>query len=212
TPYGLPELFGEQIEGSSLVANPGCYPTSAILPLAPLLLDSLIENESIVVDSKSGVSGAGRTPKMVNLYSEANENFMAYAVGTHRHQPEIIDILRRATGANVDDLVFTPHLVPMDRGILSTIYARPKTGITATRALECLQDFYREHPFVRVIENLPSTKHVAHSNYCDIGVREHGNWLVLVSAIDNLVKGASGAAVQCMNVMHGLDSRLGLVD
>ncbi|MEC8556215.1 MAG: N-acetyl-gamma-glutamyl-phosphate reductase [Planctomycetota bacterium] len=211
TPYGLPELFEEQISGATLVANPGCYPTSAILPLAPLLKAELIEAEPIVVDSKSGVSGAGRTPKMVNLYSEANESFMAYGVGTHRHQPEIIDILHRSTGAQVD-LVFTPHLVPMDRGILSTIYVKVKGEHSANDLQTCLIDFYKTQPFVRVVDHLPATRNVTRTNFCDIAVRQHGSWMVLVSAIDNLTKGASGAAIQCMNVMYGLDQTLGLVD
>lgn len=209
TPYGLPELFCQEIQASQLVANPGCYPTSAILPLVPLIKHGLIESTSIVVDSKSGVSGAGRTPKLGNLYSEVNESFSAYAIGTHRHQPEIVDIVQRFTGTQTS-LVFTPHLVPMDRGILSTIYVRPKSGTTANQVRECLSTFYADQPFVRIVTHLPATKHVAHTNYCDISVRENGEWIILLSALDNLIKGASGAAVQCMNVMFGLPQTLGL--
>jgi N-acetyl-gamma-glutamyl-phosphate reductase len=210
TPYGLPELFGSQLQNAKLVANPGCYPTSAILPLAPLLKEAIIEATGIVVDSKSGVSGAGRTPKLGNLYVECNESFSAYSVGNHRHQPEIIDILGRFTGRD-PELVFTPHLVPMERGILSTIYVRPKNAVTANQVRDCLQAFYAKKPFVRVVPHLPATKNVARTNYCDIAVRENGGWIILVSAIDNLVKGASGAAVQNMNCLFGLDSTLGLI-
>jgi N-acetyl-gamma-glutamyl-phosphate reductase len=209
TPYGLPELFRESIRGAYLVANPGCYPTSAILPLAPLLQERLIQPESIIVDSKSGVTGAGRSPKLSNLFGEVNESLAAYSVGGHRHQPEIIDILRRYTGT-YPGITFTPHLVPMDRGILSTIYVRRTDHVTANQIRECLSAFYEQEPFVRVVTHLPATKHVTHTNYCDITVRESGEFLILISVLDNLVKGASGAAVQCMNLMFGLDERLGL--
>lgn len=209
TPYGLPELFAEQIRASKLIANPGCYPTSAILPLAPLIKHGLIEISGIVVDSKSGASGAGRTPKTGTLFCEVNEGFSAYAVGTHRHQPEIIDIVGRFAGTE-PQLVFTPHLVPMDRGILSTIYTRPRGSATANQLLQCLSEFYEPHPFVRVVSHLPVTKYVANTNYCDITVRENDGWVIIISALDNLIKGASGAAVQCMNVMFDLDQTLGL--
>ncbi len=210
TPYGIPELFAEQIRGANLVANPGCYPSSAILPLSPLIQEGLVESQGIVVDSKSGVSGAGRTPKLGNLYAEVNESFSAYAVGTHRHQPEIIDIIGRYTGTQ-PSLVFTPHLVPMDRGILSTIYVRPKPHVTANQIRECLSGFYEgTHGFVRIVSHLPATKHVAYTNYCDITVRENDGWIILISVLDNLIKGASGAAVQCLNVMFDLDQAEGL--
>jgi N-acetyl-gamma-glutamyl-phosphate reductase len=209
TPYGLPELFREAIGPASLIANPGCYPTSAILPLTPLIKHNLIDPYSIIVDSKSGASGAGRTPKVSSLYVEINESFSAYGVGTHRHQPEIVDIVGRWTGIR-PQVVFTPHLVPMDRGILSTIYVRPRDGATANQIRECLCSFYQSEPFVRIRSNLPSTKYVVGTNYCDIAVRENDGCIILVSAIDNLIKGASGAAVQCMNVMFGEDETLGL--
>lgn len=210
-PYGLPELFPDQIQQASLIANPGCYPTSAIVPLAPLIKEGLIELEQIIVDSKSGVSGAGRTPKQGNLYCECNEAFSAYSVGNHRHQPEIVDILERFTGKPCQ-VVFTPHLVPMDRGILSTIYVKPRTGVTTNQIRDCLQSFYDKQPFVRVVGHLPSTKFVAHTNYVDIAVRENGPYVILLSALDNLIKGASGAAVQNMNVMFGLNPATGLLD
>ena len=202
TPYGLPELFADQIRGSNLIANPGCYPTSAILPLTPLIQHGLIEASGIVVDSKSGASGAGRIPKTGNLFCEINEGFAAYAVGTHRHQPEIIDIVGRFAGTE-PQLVFTPHLVPMDRGILSTIYARPRSGATANQMRECLSQFYEPHPFVRVVSHLPVTKHVANTNYCDITARVVRSKVLVFGALDNLIKGASGVAVQNFNLMFG---------
>ncbi len=209
TPYGLPELFASQIQSAQLIANPGCYPTSAILPLAPLVQEGLIQTDGIIVDSKSGASGAGRTPKVGTLYCEVNESFSAYGVGTHRHQPEIIDIVGRFSG-KTPGLIFTPHLVPMDRGILSTIYVRPNDGVSANQIRDCLCQFYQSQPFVRVVGHLPVTKFVANTNYCDITVRENDGWVILISALDNLIKGASGAAVQCMNVMYGFDQTLGL--
>lgn len=210
TPYGLPELFRESLASASLVANPGCYPTSAILPLAPLVKSSLIETDCVIVDSKSGVSGAGRTPKLGTLYAETNESFSAYAVGTHRHQPEISDIVSRFTGQQIN-VTFTPHLVPMDRGILSTIYVRAAGGSTKDAIEDCLAGFYADEPFVKVVPHLPKTKHVAGTNNCDIAVFQNGPWIIIVSVIDNLIKGASGAAVQCMNAMFGLEETEGLV-
>ncbi len=210
-PYGLPELFSDQIVNASLIANPGCYPTSAIMPLAPLIKEGLIDLQHIIVDSKSGVSGAGRTPKQGNLYCECNESFSAYSVGNHRHQPEIVDILERYTGKPCS-VVFTPHLVPMDRGILSTIYVRPIGNVSANQVRDCLQSHYAKSPFVRIVGHLPATKYVAHTNYIDISVRENGAYIILLSALDNLIKGASGAAVQNMNVMFGLEPTLGLLD
>ncbi len=210
TPYGLPELFPAGLYGAKLIANPGCYPTSAILPLAPLLKEKLIESDGIVVDSKSGVSGAGRTPKQSSLYCECNESISAYSVGNHRHQPEIIDVLHRFSNIQ-PGLIFTPHLTPMDRGILSTIYVRPKEPVTANQIRECLIAFYAHQPFVRVVSYLPVTKYVSNTNFCDITVRENNGWIVIISAIDNLVKGASGAAIQNLNCMFGFDATLGLL-
>jgi len=209
TPYGLPELFAAQLPAANLIANPGCYPTSAILPLSPLLKEGLISPKDIIVDSKSGVSGAGRTPKLGNLYCEVNESISAYSVGSHRHQPEIIDIVHRFAGVE-PEVIFTPHLVPMERGILSTIYVHPASGATPNQLRECLNTYYPQDGFVRVVSHLPATRFVARSNYVDITVRENGSRILLISAIDNLVKGASGAAVQNMNVMFGLDPKLGL--
>jgi N-acetyl-gamma-glutamyl-phosphate reductase len=210
TPYGLPELFSGELKDCRLVANPGCYPTSAILPLAPLLKEGLISASDIIVDSKSGVSGAGRTPKLGNLYCETNESISAYSVGNHRHQPEIVDIVKRFSGVE-PQIVFTPHLTPMERGILSTIYAHPAAGATPNQIRECLNTYYDSSTFVRVVSHLPATRFVARTNYVDITVRENGPRIILISAIDNLVKGASGAAIQNMNCMFGLDPTMGLL-
>ncbi|MDX1944306.1 MAG: N-acetyl-gamma-glutamyl-phosphate reductase [Pirellulaceae bacterium] len=202
TPYGLPELFREQIPSAKLIANPGCYPTSAILPLAPLIKNGLVEPNDIIVDSKSGVSGAGRTPKLNTLFPECNESISAYGVGKHRHQPEIEQILGRATGKKVE-VIFTPHLVPMDRGILSVIYARPTRPITEAEVLAKLREFYAGQPFVRIVNHLPGTKDTAYTNFIDITARMVKGRVVLISAEDNMIKGAAGAAVQNFNLMYG---------
>jgi N-acetyl-gamma-glutamyl-phosphate reductase len=210
TPYGLPELFRSQIPDAKLIANPGCYPTSAILPLAPLLKAGLIEPTDIIIDSKSGVSGAGRTPKLNTLYPECNESISAYSVGKHRHQPEIEQILGRATGQTVN-VIFTPHLTPMDRGIHSAIYARPTRAVTESEVLGCLREFYAGQPFVRVVNHLPATKDTAHTNFVDITARVVKNRVLLLCAEDNLIKGASGAAVQNFNLMFGFHEATALL-
>ncbi|OYP35067.1 N-acetyl-gamma-glutamyl-phosphate reductase [Rhodopirellula sp. MGV] len=212
TVYGLPEFFADEIATADLVANPGCYPTSAILPLAPLAKAGLIETDDVIVDSKSGVSGAGRSLKLGTLYCETNESIAAYSVGTHRHGPEIEDLVGRIGGSQ-PQVIFTPHLTPMSRGILSTIYVRPKAGSgeDAVKAItQCWRDCYGEQPFVNVVDHLPATAHVAGTNYVQMSARASGNRVVLLSAIDNLAKGASGAAIQNMNVMFGIDQQLGL--
>jgi N-acetyl-gamma-glutamyl-phosphate reductase len=200
--YGLPELFREQIVGAKLVANPGCYPTSAILALAPLLKAKLIEPSGIVVDSKSGVSGAGRTLKLTTHYPECNESISAYNVGRHRHTPEIDQVLSRAAGAKVE-VIFTPHLIPMDRGILTTTYSEPIGEASEEKVLQVLRDFYADEPFVRVIDHLPGTKDSAGTNFCDVTARVVRGKIITISCIDNLIKGASGAAVQNFNLMYG---------
>jgi N-acetyl-gamma-glutamyl-phosphate reductase len=210
TPYGLPEIFGTDLLTADLVANPGCYPTSAILPLAPLILEGLVDTSAIIVDSKSGVSGAGRTAKESNSYCTVNESISAYAIGTHRHQAEIVDVLHRKTGV-LPKIVFTPHLVPMERGILSTIYFRSLKSATSNQIRECLATYFSSHPFVRMAAHLPATRFVSRTNYCDIAVRENGEFIVIVSAIDNLIKGASGAAVQNLNCMYGWPQTTGLL-
>lgn len=213
--YGLPELFREAIRGADLVANPGCYPTSAILPLVPLIRLGLIEPEGIIIDSKSGVSGAGRTPKLTTLFPECNESISAYNLGRHRHTPEIEQICGRGTGRKVS-VIFTPHLIPMDRGILSTIYAVPRDQenegpITEEKALQSLRDFYRGEPFVRVVDHLPGTKDTLGTNFVDITARRVRDRLVIVSCEDNLIKGASGAAVQNMNLLYGFPETTALL-
>jgi N-acetyl-gamma-glutamyl-phosphate reductase len=207
--YGLPELFGDDIPEAPLVANPGCYPTSAILALAPLLKERLIEPRDIIVDSKSGVSGAGRTPKMTTHFPECNESISAYNIGRHRHTPEIEQILSRACQQEVE-VIFTPHLVPMDRGILSTTYARPTGKLSEEDLLKTLRAFYAEMPFVRVVEHLPATKDVSGTNFCDITARLVRGRVILISCIDNLIKGASGAAVQNFNLMYGFSETTAL--
>jgi N-acetyl-gamma-glutamyl-phosphate reductase len=200
--YGLPELFRPQIPPARLVANPGCYPTSAILPLFPLLKAGLIEPRDIIIDSKSGVSGAGRTPKLTTHYPECNESIAAYNVGRHRHTPEIERFLGIGAGVPVE-VIFTPQMVPMDRGILTTAYARPTAPISEEKVLETLASFYADEPFIRVVEHLPGTKDSAYTNYCDMTARVVRGRVLLISCLDNLVKGASGAAVQNFNVMYG---------
>jgi N-acetyl-gamma-glutamyl-phosphate reductase len=209
-PYGLPELFAPQISGARIVANPGCYPTSAILALAPLLQARRIRREGIILDSKSGVTGAGRTPKLTTLFSECNESLAAYNVGRHRHTPEIDQILSLAAGAPLE-VIFTPHLVPMDRGILTTAYAVPVGELTEAEAVEILRDFYRDRPFVHVVDALPGTKHVSGTNACHLAVRCVRGRVLVISCIDNLIKGASGAAVQNFNWMCGFPETTALI-
>jgi len=211
--YGLTELAREAVRKARLIANPGCYPTSAQLPLVPLIEAGAIEADDIIVDSKSGVSGAGRALKENILFCEAGEGFAAYGVASHRHAPEIEQGLSRAAGRPIT-VAFTPHLVPMSRGILSTIYVRLKGGAGADDLRAVLSKRYAGEPFVRVVPKgwAPATSHVRGSNHCLIGVfadRVPGRAIV-ISAIDNLVKGASGQAVQNMNVAVGLAETLGL--
>lgn len=201
--YGLAELFADRIAEAQVVANPGCYPSSAILALAPLLMAGIVEDDDIVIDSKSGVSGAGRTPRLTTHYAECNESVSAYNVGRHRHTPEIEQILGETVGRELH-LIFTPHLVPMDRGILTTAYAKAAGGqVTEERVLETLRSFYREKPFVRVVDHLPATKDTTGTNFCDVTARVVRNRVLTISCLDNLIKGASGAAVQCFNLMYG---------
>jgi N-acetyl-gamma-glutamyl-phosphate reductase len=200
--YGLPELFREQIVPAQLVANPGCYPTSAILPLAPLVKAGLIEPTDIIVDSKSGVSGAGRVPKLTTHFPECNESVSAYNVGRHRHTPEIEQIVRRGSGKEIQ-IIFTPHLIPMDRGILTTTYSKPTGSITEEKLFATLREFYADEPFVRVVDHLPGTKDTTDTNFCDITVRLVRGRILTISCLDNMIKGAAGAAVQNFNLMYG---------
>lgn len=211
--YGLPELHREEIKKTSLVANPGCYPTSIILALAPALRHKLVDPHSIIADSKSGVSGAGRSAVLSSLFAEVSENFKAYKVTEHRHTPEIEQELSFLAGEKIS-LTFTPHLVPMKRGILSTIYATLAKPISEREIYAVYEQFYLNEKFIRLRPGdlLPSTADVCGSNYCDIGLKvdQRNNRLIIISAIDNLVKGASGQAVQNMNLMMGWEESLGL--
>jgi N-acetyl-gamma-glutamyl-phosphate reductase len=207
--YGLPELFREQIRTAKLVANPGCYPQTAVLGLAPLVAKKLVDLTTIIIDSKSGVSGAGRTPKLGTHYPECNENFSAYGVGTHRHTPEIEQSLSHVAGEPLQ-VIFTPHLTPMDRGIFSTIYAKLNRPITDAELLTLYREHYAGEPFVRVRDTLPTTKDTAHTNYLDICPKSVRGRAVVLAAEDNLVRGASGVAVQNFNLMFGFDEGEGL--
>lgn len=208
--YGLPEYYRDRIAEAPIVANPGCYPTSATLAIAPVLAAGLIEPKGIIVNSGSGISGAGRTPSLKFHFPERNENLEAYAVGTHRHMPEIEQNLQAITGREVD-VLFVPHLIPMDRGILSTIYAAPTREVTTEELTETLRAAYADEPFVRVrADILPATKYVAGTNFCDVAARSVKGRVVLFGAIDNIIKGASGQAIQNMNIMFGLDETTGL--
>jgi len=214
TIYGLTELAREAVAKARLVANPGCYPTSAQLPLVPLLRRHLIAADPIIIDAKSGVSGAGRGAKEGSLHTEVSGGIHAYAVASHRHGPEIDQGLSDAAGVDVVT-TFTPHLMPMNRGILSTIYVRMAAGVTAEDLHACLADQYKGESFVRVLPygEVPHTRHVRGSNLSLIGVcaDRRSDSAILVCVIDNLVKGASGQAIQNMNVMMGYPETLGLM-
>lgn len=210
TVYGLPEIYRDQIPGADLVANPGCYTSTSILGLAPLLAEDLIEPSGIIIDAKSGVSGAGRTPKLGTLFAECNESVTAYGIGTHRHTPEIEQVLSDVGGRTVQ-VAFNPHLMPMDRGILCTMYPVLKQEKPVEELMSVFRRFYADQPFMRVVDHIPATKHVAHTNFCDVSVRMNRNQLVVFSATDNLIKGASGVAVQNMNLLLGIDERTGML-
>ena len=209
--YGLAEVYSKEIASARLVGNPGCYPTCSLLPLIPLLKSGLIEPQGIIINAASGVSGAGRTPALSSLMAEAGEDFKAYKVASHRHQPEIEQELGLAAGERVLAL-FTPHLAPMSRGMLSTIYVNPLAD--EDRIRDCWRSFYQDQPFIRVLAPgaLPRTSALRSSNSCHLAVvqdRPRGG-MILVSALDNLVKGASGQAVQCLNLMAGFPQETGL--
>lgn len=205
--YGLPELYRSAIKKARLIANPGCYPTSAILALSPAIKEGLIDLETVIIDSKSGTSGAGRKADVAVSFCEVNEGFKAYGVGIHRHTPEIEQELSAVAGKQVR-IDFTPHLLPIDRGIVTTAYAKLKTKISTDKVIALYNKRYSKEPFVKVLDEgfFPNAKHVRGSNYCFIGIKvnERTNTLVIGSAIDNLVKGASGQAVQNMNIMLGI--------
>ncbi|MCP4650915.1 MAG: N-acetyl-gamma-glutamyl-phosphate reductase [PVC group bacterium] len=209
--YGLCELHRKDIQKARLIANPGCFPTGAILATAPFLKEQLVEPD-IILDAKTGVSGAGRKPSTALLFSEVNENFKAYKVCDHQHSPEILQELQ-AFSKDKLSLIFVPHLVPMNRGILSTLYMKLKKNISVFEAVDVVKKFYQDEPFVRVrpADVFPEIKDVVHSNFCDIGIKIVDKQLIVIAAIDNLVKGAAGQAVQNFNIMFGLDETLGII-
>jgi N-acetyl-gamma-glutamyl-phosphate reductase len=213
--YGLSEIYHEKIKKSDLIGNPGCYPTSVLLPLVPIVKSKFIDFNSIVADSKSGVSGAGRSPSLITHFCETNESFKAYKVAVHRHNPEMEEILSLESGHDIR-ITFVPHLVPMIRGMLTTIYADLLKEVSYEDIKHCLTSFYANSPFIRICskERFPDTLHVRGTNYCDIGFKIDlpNNRLILISAIDNLVKGAAGQAVQNMNIVLGLDETKGLTN
>src|SRR3990172_6095594 len=204
--YGLPELHRDEIRNARLVANPGCYPTSVVLALVPLLKNGLIEPSSIIADSKSGVSGAGRSVSQDTHFPEVNEGFKAYKVAEHRHTPEIEQELSLLANIPVT-ISFTPHLLPVNRGILSTVYASVKNDMDEDSIIGAYNEFYEKERFVRVYKkgSFPNISNVRGSNFCDIGIKldKRTNRVVIISAIDNLTKGAAGQAVQNMNIMYG---------
>jgi len=212
--YGLPELYREQIKKARLVANPGCYPTSIVLGLAPLLREGLIDPTSIIADSKSGTTGAGRAASVGTLFCEVHDGFKAYKVGgTHRHLPEIEQELSVLNKGDIT-ISFTPHLLPISRGILSTTYANLISDISEDDLRKLYMTTYENEPFVRIVPDgtFPATQHVRGSNFCDIGfaIDKRTNRIIIVSAIDNIVKGAAGQAVHNMNLMCGIDETAGL--
>lgn len=210
--YGIPEFNAEYMSTARLVANPGCYPTSVILPLVPLIKSGLIDvSTKIIVDSKSGVSGAGRKPTENTHFVETNESFKSYCVHNHRHEPEMIQELSNLSGNEVK-LTFTPHLLPINRGILSTIYAKLRTDITESDVYNSLCEQYKNTRFVRILpcRELPEIKYVSGTPYCDIGFSIRDDEIIIVSCIDNLLKGAASQAVQNYNLMFGFKEELGL--
>lgn len=210
TVYGLPELFADRIPSAELVANPGCYTSTSILALAPLINGGFIEPSGICIDAKSGVTGAGRKPKLTVHYPECNESVTAYSVGRHRHTPEIDQILSQSSGKKIE-VLFTPHLIPMDRGILCSIYAKPAREATEDEMLNAMRDFYAGKPFMRIVDHLPATKDTVDSNFCDVTVRISRGHVIVLACLDNLIKGAAGVAVQNFNLMHGFDETVGLL-
>jgi N-acetyl-gamma-glutamyl-phosphate reductase len=211
--YGLSEIYRGEIETATLIGNPGCYPTSVLLPLLPLVGQDFVDEDQIIADAKSGTSGAGRSPSLTTHYCEVNVGFMAYKVDEHRHNPEMDEVLSLFRGRHIH-ITFTPHLVPMTRGMLTTLYVGLKRSVTTEEVIAQLNSFYSGKPFVRILPpgKTPNTMHVRGTNYCNIGVKtaRGGGRLILVSAIDNLVKGAAGQAVQNMNIMFGFPETEGL--
>ncbi len=211
--YGLPEIFRDKIKDAILVSIPGCYPTGSILALAPAVKNDLIFPDDIIIDAKSGVTGGGRAVTLEMLYAEVNDGMRPYKVGSHRHMPEMEEVLSHIAERDIK-VLFCPHLIPMSRGIICTIYCRLKKKFSADELEALYKGFYADSPFIRILPSgtMPATQHIKGSNYCDISIfaEEHSNRLIIISAIDNLGKGASGQAVQCMNIMLGLPERTAL--
>ena len=211
--YGLPELYRDKIKGASLIANPGCYPTSVILGIAPLIKNDLVVLDKIIVDAKSGVSGAGRNPFLDFHFPECNESVKAYKIFSHRHIPEMEQEISKLAKKEVK-IVFVPHLIPINRGILSTIYLSLKNKLSTAEILEVYKKFYKNEIFIRVLEKgkYPAIRNVQFLNYCDLGlkVEEATSSVIVLSVIDNLIKGAAGQAVQNMNIMCGFDEKMGV--
>jgi len=211
--YGLSEIYRDQIKVSNLVGNPGCYPTSILLPLLPLLKEGLIRSDGIISDSKSGVSGAGRSLSISSHFCEVNESFNAYKIGNHRHTPEINEILSDHSQQKTA-ITFVPHLLPLTRGMLSTIYAQTTNAASENNIRKTFDSYYGDEPFVRILDKnmYPAISHVKGTNCCDIGFHfdEKTKQIIIVSAIDNLLKGAAGQAVQNMNILFGLNDETGL--
>ncbi|MDD5072455.1 MAG: N-acetyl-gamma-glutamyl-phosphate reductase [Candidatus Omnitrophica bacterium] len=210
--YGLPELYKKEIARSKFIANPGCYPTGSILGCAPLVSKGFVDTDQIIIDAKSGVTGAGRTASLALNFAELNENFKAYKINQHQHMPEIDQELSGAAGSKIG-VTFTPHLVPMNKGILSTIYFTLKEETGTADLLALYKRFYKDAPFVRILDEgvFPETKNVYSTNFCDIGIKVTGKRAIVVTAIDNLWKGAASQAVQNMNLMMGFDETAGLI-
>ena len=212
--YGLPEIYKEEIKKASIIANPGCYPTSATLGLIPLLKKDCIHKNGIVIDAKSGTTGAGREPSRVTHFPECNENILPYALGTHRHIPEIEQTLS-ALGEEKITVTFIPHLIPVNRGILSTMYCEMNKSLDIQTVHQIYTDHYGSEKFVRILPlgKTANIRNVAHSNYCDISIHmdERTKKLIIVSAIDNMIKGAAGQAIQNMNIRMGFKEEEGLM-
>lgn len=211
--YGLTEWNRDQVKTSDLISNPGCYPTATLLGLAPVVIEQLIEKDQIIVDAKSGISGAGRSLSRTSSFAEANENFSAYKVNQHQHTPEIEQQLK-VWNKEMEAITFTTQLLPITRGIMATSYVKLKESYSTKQLVELYEHTYQQSPFVRVrpVGNYPSVKEVAGSNYCDIGlhVDERTGRMTIISVIDNLMKGAAGQAVQNANLMFGMEETTGL--
>lgn len=213
--YGLCEFNREKIKDARIVANPGCYPTSSVLSMAPLLKEGLVDPDTVIIDAKSGVTGAGRSLNVATHFTECNESFKAYGIASHRHTPEIEEQLSELSNKEII-LNFTPHLVPMNRGILTTSYAKLKEKMSYGEIMEVYKKYYSEEYFVRLTKEgvFPETKWVKGSNFCDIGIKvdERTNRVIVVGAIDNMIKGSAGQAIQNMNIMMGYEENMGLKD